>query len=162
MGNKSGINGDSNGYNLNDDEMGKNNGSQLMEGTSLNFNNSNANNNSNENNHMFEKILNEVIPVSAYDSRIMGNGYQSSDQITNIHAVQEMPFKIKGLLEPQFYQQQQLGLPDGVPAPLTVLAAQPPFSNDIRFINTVALEASNCINNFILNVPDNVAFNFNT
>lgn len=123
-----------------------------------------------ESNQMFEKILSEVIHVSsAFDQRITGlggAGYPSNDLIQfasnmNTSQVQEMPFKIKGILEPPtINKQQQLALPEGVPIPFSVLAAQPPFTNDIRLINTVAHEAYNCINNFSLNVPDNVAFDF--
>lgn len=127
-----------------------------------------------ESNQMFEKILSEVIHVSsAFDQRATGmggaGGYQSNDLMQfssvglnlNMNPVQDMPFKIKGLLEPQtLNKQQQLTLPEGVPAPFSVLAAQPPFSNDIRLINNVAYEAYSCINNFSLNVPDNVAFDF--
>ncbi len=104
-----------------------------------------------ENNQMFDKIMSEVIHVSAFEQR----SYVNSD-ITN-HPVQDMPFKLKGLLEPN---RQQLMLPDGVPAPLSVLAAQPPFTSDIRLINTIALEAQSCIDGFALHVPENVAFDF--
>ncbi|CAF0847460.1 unnamed protein product [Brachionus calyciflorus] len=110
-------------------------------------------------NVIIEKILSEVIHVSAFDQR---SGIQSNDfqQITSDQfPVQDMPFKMKGLLEPSI-NRQQLSLPDGVPAPFSVLAAQPPFSEDIKLINKMAFEAVNCINNFTLNVPDNVAFDF--
>ena len=105
-----------------------------------------------ESNQMFEKILSEVIHVSAFEQRSNLN----SDIMS--HPVTEVPFKIKGLLEPS---RQHLTLPEGVPAPVTVLSAQPPFSSDIRLINNVAHEAQMYINNFSLNVPENVAFDFN-
>lgn len=110
--------------------------------------------NASENNQMFEKILSEVIHVSAFEQRshIMDNDFSS------LQGVADKSFKIKGLLEPT---KQNLALPEGVPAPVTVLSAQPPFSSDIRLINNVAHEAQMCINNFTLNVPDNVAFDFN-
>jgi len=69
-----------------------------------------------------------------------------------------MPFKLKGLLEPT---KQQLTLPEGVPAPLSVLAAQPPFINDILLINKMATDAQMAINGYSLQIPDNVAFDFN-
>ena len=132
------------------------------------LNSSNAANAQSENNQVFEKILSEVIHVSAFDQRasnigmvsgggVGGGGYQGNDLLVN--QVQEMPFKIRGLQEPKL-NKQQFTLPDGVPAPLSVLAAQPPFLDDIRLINGVAFEANNCINNFSLHVPDNVAFDF--
>lgn len=110
--------------------------------------------NPSENNQMFEKILSEVIHVSAFEHRshIMDSDFSS------LQGVADKSFKIKGLLEPT---KQNLTLPEGVPAPVTVLSAQPPFSSDIRLINNVAHEAQMCINNFTLNVPDNVAFDFN-
>ncbi len=103
-------------------------------------------------NKMFEKILSEVIHVSAFEQRNMSNDFSTLQPVT------EMTFKIKGLLEPT---RQNLALPEGVPAPVMVLSSQPPFSNDIRLINNIAHEAQICINNFTLNVPDNVAFDFN-
>lgn len=154
--NNSLMNGNAlNDTNLNDSLLNNQLHNQHSNGANVNGNNNNP-----ESNHMFEKILSEVIHVSAYDQRGTAIGYHSNDLMTNMHPVQDMPFKLKGLLEPQFNQQQQLTLPDGVPAPLTVLAAQPPFLNDIHLINSIAVEASNCINNFSLNVPDNVAFDF--
>jgi hypothetical protein len=106
----------------------------------------------NESNQMFEKILSEVIHVSAFEP----HSYLNNDSLN--HPVQDMPYKIKGLLEPN--KQQQLTLPEGVPAPLNVLIAQPPFAEDIQLINTMANEAQMCINNYTLFVPDNVAFDF--
>jgi hypothetical protein len=118
-----------------------------------------------ENNQMFEKILSEVIHVSTFDQRsnnvmgmVGGSAFQNGNDMM-INQVQEMPFKIRGLQEPQL-NKQQFTLPDGVPAPLSVLAAQPPFLDDIRLINSVAFEANNCINNYSLAVPENVAFDF--
>ena len=105
-----------------------------------------------ENNPMIDRILSEVIHVSQFEQR--GN---SNTEIFS-HPVQEMPFKIKGLLEPN---KQQLTLPEGVPAPLSVLAAQPPFINDIILINKIATDAQMAINGYSLQVPDNVAFDFN-
>jgi hypothetical protein len=108
--------------------------------------------NLNESNQMFEKILSEVIHVPTLDQRANTNNDSGS------HFVQEMPFKLKsGFLEPN---KSQLSLPEGVPAPLILLAAQPPFISDIRLINYIAQEANACINNFSLHVPENVAFDF--
>lgn len=111
-------------------------------------------------NQIIEKILSEVIHVSAFDQRSANQSNDlmqfTSDQLLN---VQDMPFKIRGLLEPSI-NKPSISLPDGVPAPFSVLAAQPPFSEDIKLINTMAQEAFNCINNFTLQVPDNVAFDF--
>ena len=112
----------------------------------------NFNNNYSESNQMFEKIMSEVIHVSAFEQRGNLNNDVSS------HPVQDMPLKIKGLLEPT---KQHLTLPEGVPAPVTVLSAQPPFTSDIHLINSVALDAQRCIDSFCLNVPENVAFDFN-
>ena len=106
-----------------------------------------------ESNQMFDKILSEVIHVSAFEQH---RGHNNTD-ITN-HPVQDMPFKFMGLLEPT---RQQLMLPDGVSAPLSVLESQPPFASDIRLINNIAHDAQLCINNYTLFVPDNVAFDFN-
>ena len=114
---------------------------------------SNQMNQNDPNSQMFDKILSEVIHVSANDQR----GYMNPNDLTN-HPVQEMPFKLKGLVEPA---RQQLTLPEGVPAPMSVLAAQPPFTTDIRLINTIAQEAQTCINGYSLHVPENVAFDFN-
>ncbi len=132
---------------------GSNSSLNQMSQNALNGTNSNGQNAS-EGNQMFEKILSEVIHVSAFEQRshIMNNDF------SNIQGVADKSFKIKGLLEPT---KQNLALPEGVPAPVTVLSAQPPFSSDIRLINNVAHEAQLCINNFTLNVPDNVAFDFN-
>ena len=122
-------------------------------------NGNNANNNSNNNqdnmsesNPMVDRLLSNIIQLTGFEQR----GNLNAD-IFN-HPVQDMPFKIKGLLEPS---KQQLTLPEGVPAPLSVLAAQPPFINDIRLINNIALEAQMCINGYSLQVPENVAFDFN-
>ena len=101
---------------------------------------------------MIDRILSEVIHVSVLEQR----GNLNTDIFS--HPVQEMPFKIKGLLEPN---KQQLTLPEGVPAPLSVLAAQPPFNNDIQLINKIAMDAQMAINGYSLQVPDNVAFDFN-
>ncbi len=111
----------------------------------------NFNSNYSESNQMFEKIMSEVIHVSAFEQRGNLNNDISS------HPVQDMPLKIKGLLEPT---KQHLTLPEGVPAPVTVLSAQPPFNSDIHLINCVALDAQRCIDSFCLNVPENVAFDF--
>lgn len=121
-------------------------------GTQMSSAMNNLNNHYSENNQMFEKIMSEVIHVAAFEQRGNINNDISS------HPVQDMPLKIKGLLEPT---KQHLTLPEGVPAPVTVLSAQPPFSSDIRLINSVALEAQKCIDGFCLNVPENVAFDFN-
>jgi hypothetical protein len=117
-----------------------------------------------EHNQVFEKILSEVIHVSTFDHRtsnvmgmVGGSAYQNDGMMVN--QVQEMPFKMRALQEPQL-NKQQFTLPDGVPAPLSVLAAQPPFLDDINLINSVAFEANNCINNYSLAVPENVAFDF--
>jgi hypothetical protein len=117
-----------------------------------NSGNTQTGNNYSESNQMFEKILSEVIHVSTFEQR----GNINNDIMS--HPVTEMPFKIKGLLEPT---RHHLTLPEGVPAPVTVLSAQPPFSSDIRLINNVAHDAHMYINGFQLNVPDNVAFDFN-
>lgn len=109
--------------------------------------------NGSESTQMFEKILSEVIHVSQFEHR--GN---LTNDFSTLQPVTEMTFKIKGLLEPT---RQNLALPEGVPAPVMVLSSQPPFSNDIRLINNVAHEAQLCINNFTLNVPENVTFDFN-
>lgn len=106
-----------------------------------------------ESNPMIDRILSNIIQVSGFDNQ---RGNMTTD-IFN-HPVQDMPFKIKGLLEPN---KNQLTLPEGVPAPLSVLAAQPPFINDIRLINSIAQEAQMCINGYSLQVPENVAFDFN-
>jgi hypothetical protein len=159
-----------NAADLNDSLTGAQNG-QLKSGGGHETNDKNSGHNQNESNHLFDKILSEVIHVSAYDQRLTsGMGYQSGgagsgaggtgDLMGHQHPVEDMPFKIKGLLEPQFNQTQHLTLPDGVPAPLAVLTAQPPYSADIDFINSTAAEASNCIGNFTLDVPENVAFDF--
>ena len=111
-----------------------------------------SNNPISENNPMIDRILSEVIHVSAFEQR----GNLNTDIFS--HPVQEMPFKIKGLLEPT---KQQLSLPEGVPAPLSVLAAQPPFINDIHLISKIAMDAQMAINGYSLQVPDNVAFDFN-
>ena len=116
--------------------------------------NSNANtskNNFSEKDHFFDKILNEIIHVNDRTITL-------ESDISSSHPVQDMPFKIKGLLEPT---NQRGILPEGVPVPVTVLSAQPPFISDIRLINNLAQEAYNCINNFSLYVPENVAFDFN-
>jgi hypothetical protein len=119
-----------------------------------NLNNGYQNNNNitSENNPMIDRILSEVIHVSQFEQR--GN---FNTEIFS-HPVQEMPFKLKGLLEPT---KQQLTLPEGVPAPLSVLAAQPPFINDILLINKMATDAQMAINGYSLQIPDNVAFDFN-
>ena len=109
-------------------------------------------NDMNESNQMFERILSDVIHVSTFEPK----GFANAD-ISN-QPGQDIPFKIKGLLESN---KQQMMLPDGVPAPLSVLAAQPPFSSDINFICNLAQEAQACINGFTLQVPANVAFDFN-
>ena len=118
--------------------------------------NNGGNNNMNESNHMFDKILSEVIHVTPYEQRSANASNLNCD--TNL--VQEMPIKLKGLIEPA---KQQLCLPEGVPSgnTLSVLAAQPPFISDIRLIKNLASEANFCINNFTLTVPENVAFDFN-
>lgn len=112
-------------------------------------------------NQIIEKILSDVIHVSAFDQRSI---LQSSDlmQFSSDHldGVQDLSLKIRDLLEPTF-SKQQLILPEGVSAPFSVLAAQPPFQEDIKFINKMAQEAWNCIHNFSLQIPDNVAFDFN-
>lgn len=107
-----------------------------------------------ESNQMFEKILSEVIHVSAFEQR----AHTMDNDFSNLQPVTDMAFKIKGLLEPA---KQNLALPEGVTAPVTVLSAQPPFSSDIRLINQIAHDAQLCINNFTLQVPDNVTYNFN-
>jgi hypothetical protein len=127
------------------------NNSSLLNSNIVNNNNTNTNNLS-ETNQMFEKIMSEVIHVSAFEQR----GNINSD--ISSHPVQDMPLKIKGLLEPV---RQNLTLPEGVPAPVTVLSAQPPFTSDIRLINSVALDAQRCMEGYCLNVPENVAFDFN-
>ncbi len=119
-----------------------------------------------ESNQLFDKILSEIIPVvsNTIDQRVMtggmaNNGIISNADLMNLNQfVQDMPIKMTGLLEPQ---KNQLQLPEGVTAPLSVLAANPPFMNDIRLINTFAYEANMCINNYSLQVPTNVTFNFN-
>lgn len=112
-------------------------------------------------NLIIEKILSDVIHVSAFDQRSI---IQSSDlmQFSSDHldGVQELSLKIKDLLEPTL-NKQQLTLPEGVSAPFSILAAQPPFQEDIKLINKMAVEAWNCVHNFSLYVPDNVAFDFN-
>lgn len=121
-------------------------------------NNSNGNSqngqNVNKTNEMFEKILSEIIHVSAFDQR----GSHGHDDSSSLQPVDEGNFKIKGLLEPT---KNYLALPEGVPVPVTVLSAQPPFSTDINLINTIAREANNCIQSYTLNVPENVSYNFN-
>lgn len=108
-----------------------------------------------ERNHMFEKVLSEVIHVSAFDQR----GNVMASDISTLQPVTEDTFKIKGLLEPE---KQSLMLPEGVHAPVTILSANPPPSTDIRLINNIAQEAELCISNdFSIEVPDNVAFDFN-
>ncbi|RNA20070.1 hypothetical protein BpHYR1_036073 [Brachionus plicatilis] len=120
-------------------------------------NNSNA---LSQENQIIDKILSEVIQVSAFDQRSV---IQASDlmQFTSdqLDGGQDLHLKMKGFLEPNV-SKQQLSLPDGVSAPFSVLSAQPPFPEDIRFINQMAQEAWNCVNNFSLNIPDNVAFDF--
>jgi hypothetical protein len=112
-----------------------------------------------EHNQVFEKILSEVIHVSTFDQRPAGGGgYMGNDMMIN--QVQEMPFKMRSGLQDAQLNKQQFTLPDGVPAPLAVLSVQPPFLDDIRLINSVAFEANNCINNYSLTVPENVAFDF--
>lgn len=132
------------------------------EQNSFNQNKTFQNNNAlSQENQIIEKILSEVIHVSAFDQR---STIQSSDLMQfssdNLDGVHELTLKIKGFLEP-IHSKQHLSLPDGVSAPFSVLSAQPPFPEDINFINQMAKEAWNCINNFILQVPDNVAFDFN-
>jgi hypothetical protein len=108
----------------------------------------------NENSQMFDKILSEVIHVTGLEQR------NQHTEIGN-DSLQDMTFKFNGILESS-KQQQQLKLPVGIPAPLSVLAAQPPFQSDINFINQIAHEADQCINGFKLNIPDNVAFDFSS
>jgi hypothetical protein len=139
--------------NSNENYNNGNNGNNTNNLYNSNLNNGYQNNNlMSENNPMIDRILSEVIHVSQFEQR--GN---SNTEIFS-HPVQEMPFKIKGLLEPN---KQQLTLPEGVPAPLSVLAAQPPFINDIILINKIATDAQMAINGYSLQVPDNVAFDFN-
>ena len=118
-----------------------------------NGNNSNIQHNKEIDNQLFDNILRDVIHVSTNEHRINVNS-DSSIQ------VQDIPFKITGLNEPTINQ-----LVDysnlGVVAPLSVLSAQPPFYNDIKLISSFAQEANACINNYTLQVPQNVAFNFN-
>jgi hypothetical protein len=144
---------------LNDSNLDYQYSSSNPNGVNIGMTDSDSNQKSEQQNQIFDKIINEVIHVSAYDTRsnVVGMYNQSNEQMVNM--VQEMPFKMKGLLEP-INKQQQFTLPDGVPAPLSVLAAQPPFLDDIRLISNIAYEANNCINNFSLAVPDNVAFDF--
>jgi len=106
----------------------------------------------NESNHILEKLLNEVIQVTTVEQRT-----NATQDITN-NMMNEAPSELKGLREPS---KQSLTLPEGVAAPITVLSAQPPFINDIKLINKFALEANACINNYTLQVPANVAFDFN-
>jgi hypothetical protein len=73
--------------------------------------------------------------------------------------VQEIPFKIKGLNEPTKNLIDYSNL--GVVAPLSVLSAQPPPYSDIKLISNFALEANACINNYSLQVPQKVVFDFN-
>lgn len=115
----------------------------------------NAGNNDLDNNQVFDKILSDVIQVSAFDQRTNVN---SSDLANPLIQVQDMPFKIKGLIDPT---KTQLQLPEGVAAPLSVLAAQPPYITDIKLISNFAQDANACVNNYTLQIPDNVAFNFN-
>lgn len=53
-----------------------------------------------QSNHMFEKILSEVIHVSAYDQRMSINSGYSNDLMGGSNmanpALQDMPFKLKG------------------------------------------------------------------
>ena len=140
------INSNQNENNLNPSNQANNSSYQnyMLSNGINNLNEHNAN----ENSQIFDKIISEVINVNE-------RGYVNTD-MTN-HQVQDVPFKFPGLEPPR----QQLMLPEGVPAPLSVLAAQPPFTSDIRLINNIAQEAQSCINNFTLHVPDNVAFDFN-
>lgn len=121
-------------------------------------------------NQMFEKILSEVINVSTMDQRsntnvTIGAVITSSAGVGNIdlalNQMRDMPFKFKSVPDGSGAERKHYSdLPNGVLAPVTVLAAQSPFIDDIRLINTVAAEANACINNFTLQVPDNVAFDF--
>lgn len=137
--------------------LSKQNGAASSNGQNSNGNGGNGGTNMNESNHMFDKILSEVIHVTPYEQR---SANASSNLMGDTNLVQEMPIKLKGLIEPA---KQQLCLPEGVPSgnTLSVLAAQPPFISDIRLISTLASEANFCINNFTLTVPENVAFDFN-
>jgi hypothetical protein len=120
---------------------------------SLNTSNINNNLNNSENNQVFDNILRDVIHVTA-DQRI------NTDTANSLIQIQDMPLKLKGLLEPSKNQLNDF-TNLGVVAPLSVLAAQPPFLSDIKLISNFALEANSCINNFTLQIPNNVAFNFN-
>lgn len=151
---------------LNNPNYQRNMGSSTIDSTGSNTslngqlaqNNSNGNSqngqNHNKTNEMFDKILSEVIHVSAFDQR----GNNLHDDSSSLQPVDEGNFKIKGLLEPT---KNYLTLPEGVPVPVTVLSAQPPFSTDISLITNFAREANNCISSFELKVPENVSYNFN-
>ena len=152
--------------NLLNDELNSNNNNNNDKPNDDIFNlNGNTNNNNNnkesENNQLFDNILKDVIHVSTG-----GGGEQRTTANANLDAnlnsgvqVQEIPFKIKGLNEPTKNLIDYTNL--GVVAPLSVLSAQPPPYSDIKLISNFASEANSCINNYTLQVPQKVVFNFN-
>lgn len=93
-------NGLLNDSNLNDSSLMNPNGVNQMNGTTGNTGGPNSAANM-QSNIMFEKILSEVIHVSAYDQRSSMNGVYSNDPMgggSNLGnpPLQDMPFKFKG------------------------------------------------------------------
>lgn len=98
--NGSGNAGHLNGNALNDSSLTD---SQLLNTTGNQLNGLNSGNGASsaaaiQSNQIFEKILSEVIHVSAYDQRGMNGGYMGGDLMGEIPnpPVQDMPFKLKG------------------------------------------------------------------